>query len=146
MLASGRVFELKGSSGFDCRSGGPESLCCNAADSRIPSSKVCRNSAGEELHVGHAGLSLRRAGMEVVPTIRDGLYGDLDQLEALWDHAIRHINPPTCGCILTLPPVAACRPSHQWLLVHIGHQLLTVLNHTAASTLRASMICMKHGV
>lgn len=33
--------------------------------------------------------------MEVVATIRDGLYGDIDQLEALWEHAIRHVVHPT---------------------------------------------------
>lgn len=58
-------------------------------DGRAPPPKPRRNAAGEELHVGHAGLGFRREGMEVVPTVQDGLYGDIDQLEALWDHSIR---------------------------------------------------------
>lgn len=41
------------------------------------------------LHVGHSALGFRREGMEVSATVKDGLYGDMDQLEALWEHAIR---------------------------------------------------------
>ena len=86
-----------------------------AGDARAPPRLVKRNAAGSPLHVGHSALGFRRAGMEVVPTLTDGLYGDMDQLEALWDHAIR-CRPPSlpprarifaCGVAL---PTAAVAP------------------------------------
>mmetsp|Transcript_3544 Transcript_3544/g.10296 ORF Transcript_3544/g.10296 Transcript_3544/m.10296 type:complete len:435 (+) Transcript_3544:267-1571(+) len=57
-------------------------------DTRAPAKAVRRNAAGQMLHVGHSALGFRREGMEVSATVKDGLYGDMDQLEALWEHAI----------------------------------------------------------
>lgn len=48
-----------------------------------------QSGSGRQLHVGHSALGFRRAGMEVVPALKEGLYDDVEVLNALWDHAIR---------------------------------------------------------
>lgn len=46
------------------------------------------SGSGRRLHVGHSALGFRRAGMDVVPALKEGLYNDVEVLNALWDHAI----------------------------------------------------------
>jgi hypothetical protein len=58
-----------------------------------------QEKAGRRLHVGHSALGYRRPEMEVVPALRDGLYDDVDVLNALWDHAIRYALH-NCGSML----------------------------------------------
>ena len=60
-------------------------MCCRSRHGN----QLFQEKAGRRLHVGHSALGYRRPEMEVVPALRDGLYDDVDVLNALWDHAIR---------------------------------------------------------
>lgn len=64
--------------------------------------------------MGHSALGYRRPEMEVVPALRDGLYDDVDVLNALWDHAIR------------------CMPEGTWA----AHHLCAYMEHGVQITVK----------